>query len=54
MAHEQKILLKNTKKNSVIITVEEPIPRSTDEKIKVSDIKTPSEHMSRCFFVTQW
>lgn len=54
VAHEQKILLKNTKKNSVIITVEEPIPRSTDEKIKVSDIKTPSEHMSRCFFVTQW
>ncbi|VDN17094.1 unnamed protein product [Gongylonema pulchrum] len=34
--HEQKIVLKNLKPTSILITVREHIPKTTDEKIKIS------------------
>ncbi|VDN32461.1 unnamed protein product [Gongylonema pulchrum] len=34
--NEQKIIIKNTKSSSIMITVKEHVPKSTDEKIKVS------------------
>lgn len=33
--HEQKIIIKNTKQEKILITVKEHIPKSTDEKIKI-------------------
>lgn len=34
-AHEQRIIVKNTKNEKILITVKEHIPKSTDDKIKV-------------------
>ncbi|KHN86723.1 Protein F37C4.5 [Toxocara canis] len=34
-SHEQRILIKNTKNEGILITVNEHIPKSTDEKIKI-------------------
>lgn len=37
VVHEQHILVKNTKSSeNVTVTLKEPIPRSSDEKIRVS------------------
>uniref|UniRef100_A0A0M3I5L1 DUF4139 domain-containing protein n=1 Tax=Ascaris lumbricoides TaxID=6252 RepID=A0A0M3I5L1_ASCLU len=33
--HEQRIVIKNTKNEKVLITVKEHVPKSTDEKIKI-------------------
>uniref|UniRef100_A0A915BS07 Protein F37C4.5 n=2 Tax=Parascaris univalens TaxID=6257 RepID=A0A915BS07_PARUN len=33
--HEQRIVIKNTKNEQVLITVKEHVPKSTDEKIKI-------------------
>lgn len=33
--YENKITVKNTKKNAVTLTIYEPIPKSTDDKIQV-------------------
>ncbi|VDN39648.1 unnamed protein product [Gongylonema pulchrum] len=33
--NEQKIIIKNTKSSSIMITVKEHVPKSTDEKIKI-------------------
>lgn len=34
-ANEQKIVVKNTKRDGVLLTIHEHVPKSTDEKIKV-------------------
>uniref|UniRef100_F1KXK2 Protein F37C4.5 n=1 Tax=Ascaris suum TaxID=6253 RepID=F1KXK2_ASCSU len=48
-AHEQRIIVKNTKNEKILITVKEHIPKSTDDKIKIKlfspelDPKTASD-----------
>ncbi|VDK70315.1 unnamed protein product [Anisakis simplex] len=34
-AHEQRIVIKNTKNEAILLTVKEHVPKSTDEKIKI-------------------
>jgi hypothetical protein len=33
--NEQKLIVKNTKRDGVLLTIHEHVPKSTDEKIKV-------------------
>ncbi|VDK52008.1 unnamed protein product [Cylicostephanus goldi] len=35
MMHDQMIVVKNSQNDPVLLTIEEPVPRSTDERIKV-------------------
>ncbi|VDK43459.1 unnamed protein product, partial [Cylicostephanus goldi] len=44
--HDQLITIKNTRNDPVLLTLKEPIPRSTDEKIKVCHLLTFAEDLT--------